>query len=114
MTRQRYIAAIRPTKGLVLSDFKTQKWVELAHSPTAFPNWSRDGRHLYFEMPGSDPTIYRVRISDRKLEKIVSLKGIRTTIGEIGTWCGLAPDDCPLILRDVGSQEIYTLDLQLP
>ncbi len=25
-----------------------------------------------------------------------------------------APDDSPLILRDVGSQEIYALDLQLP
>jgi hypothetical protein len=26
---------------------------------------------------------------------------------------GLAADDSPLILRDVGSQEIYALDLQL-
>ena len=36
------------------------------------------------------------------------------TRGEVGTWCGLGPDDSPLILRDVGSQEIYALDLQLP
>ena len=63
---------------------------------------------------GSDAAIDRVRISDRKLEKVVSLKGIRLTIGEVGTWCGLAPDNSPLILRDVGSQEIYALDLRLP
>jgi hypothetical protein len=55
-----------------------------------------------------------VRVSDYKVEKIVSLKGMRLTIGMFGTWCGLAPDDWPLVLRDVGSQEIYTLDLQLP
>ena len=49
-----------------------------------------------------------------KLEKIVDLQGIRLTISEAGTWSGLAADDSPLILRDVGSQEIYALDLQLP
>jgi hypothetical protein len=44
----------------------------------------------------------------------VSLKGLRLTIGPFGTWCGLALDDSPVVLRDVGSQEIYALDLQLP
>ena len=58
--------------------------------------------------------LYRVRISDHKLEKIASLKGIRLTIGAFGTWCGLGPDDSPLVLRDVGTQEIYAPDLQLP
>jgi hypothetical protein len=99
----------------MLFDFKTQKWVELESIPAGYPNWSRDGTYLYFLGSGSDaPAIYRVRISDHKPEKIVSLKGIRLTIGEVGTWCGLGPDDSPLILRDVGSQEIYALDLQLP
>ena len=98
----------------MLFDFKTQKWVELARVAAAFPNWSRDGNYIYFHSFGSDPAFYRVRISDHKLEKIVGLKGIRLTIGFAGTWCGLAPDDSPLVLRDVGSQEIYALDLQLP
>jgi hypothetical protein len=78
----------------------------------AFPNWSRDGSYIYFHTYGSDPSLYRVRVSDRKLEKIVSLKGMRLTIGMFGTWCGLALDDSPVVLRDVGSQEIYALDLQ--
>jgi Tol biopolymer transport system component/predicted Ser/Thr protein kinase len=108
----RYIA----TGGwnLMLFDFKTQKWAELAGIPVAYPNWSRDGNYIHFHSFGSDTALYRVRVSDHKLEKIVSLKGIRLTIGTFGTWCGLAPDDSPLILRDVGSQEIYALDLQLP
>ncbi len=111
----RYLAAMSNDYGkLVLFDFKTQKWTDLARSPTAYPNWSRDGKYLHFHSSGSDPALYRVRISDHKLEKIVSLKGIRLTIGGAGTWCGLAPDDSPLVLRDVGTQEIYALDLQLP
>ena len=98
----------------MLFDFKTQKWAELGRITGAFPNWSRDGKYLHFHTFGSDPTLYRVRISDHKLEKIVSLKGMRLTIGAWGAWCGLAADDSPLVLRDVGSQEIYALDLQLP
>ncbi len=40
--------------------------------------------------------------------------GMRSTIGMFGTWSGLALDDSPVVLRDVGSREIYALDLQLP
>ncbi len=111
----RYIVAMSGNaRKLVLFDFKTQKWVELTIVNAAYPNWSRDGSYVYFHSFGSDPALYRVRISDHKLERIVGLKGVRLTIGIAGTWCGLAPDDSPTILRDVGSQEIYALDLQLP
>jgi serine/threonine protein kinase/Tol biopolymer transport system component len=109
----RYIAALSSdSQKLMLFDFKAQKWVELAKITIAYPNWSRDGEYVYFHSFGSDIAIYRVRISDHKVEKVVSLKGIRLTIGDFGTWCGLGPDDSPLVLRDVGSQEIYALDLQ--
>jgi hypothetical protein len=98
----------------MLFDFRNQKWAELARIGVSYPNWSRDGNYFYFLSVGGETSLYRVRISDHKLEKIVSLKGIRLPIGGAGTWCGLAADDSPLILRDVGSQEIYALDLQLP
>src|SRR3981081_424521 len=102
------------SRELRLFDFKTQKGVELVKMTAAYPNWSRDGSYVYFHSFGSDTALYRVRITDQKLERIVGLKGVRLTIGIAGTWCGLAPDDPPTILRDVGSQEIYALDLQLP
>jgi serine/threonine protein kinase/Tol biopolymer transport system component len=111
----RYLAALAGGgEALMLFAFKDRKWLELAHIPGAFPNWSRDSKYVYFHSFGTDASIYRVRVSDRKLEKVVDLRGIRLTIGDAGTWCGLAPDDSPLILRDVGSQEIYALDLQRP
>jgi serine/threonine protein kinase/Tol biopolymer transport system component len=111
----RYIAAMTgDSRELRLFDFKTQQWVELAKMSAAYPNWSRDGSYVYFHSFGSDPALYRVRITDHKLERIFNLKGLRLTIGFAGTWCGLAPDGSPLLLRDVGSQEIYALDLQRP
>ena len=111
----RYLAAISGgNQALVLFDFQNQKWRELAHMAVAFPNWSRDGRYVYFHSFGKDAAIYRVRVIDRKLERIVDLKGVRLTISDYGTWCGLAADDSPLILRDVGSQEIYALNLERP
>jgi hypothetical protein len=55
----------------------------------------------------------RVRIRDRKLERVADLKNFRRT-GYWGGWMGLAPDDSPLLLRDIGTQEIYALDWQAP
>ncbi len=110
----RYIAALRAgPETLTLFDFSTRKWVQLTTTVMVnFPSWSRDSKHIYFDSLGADSAFYRVRISDRKLERLVSLKGVRRT-GFAG-WSGLAPDDSPLLLRDVGSQEIYALDWEAP
>jgi hypothetical protein len=32
----------------------------------------------------------------------------------LGGWTGLTPDDSPLLLRNVGSEEIYALDWEAP
>ena len=80
-----------PVCGLMLFDFKTQKWAELARIGAAFPNWSRDGNYIYFHSLGSDMALYRVRVSDHKLEKIVSLKGIRLAIGDCWNVVRLGP-----------------------
>jgi hypothetical protein len=52
-------------------------------------------------------------MSDRRVEKVASLKGFPGA-GTYGVWVGLAPDDSPLVLRDTGTQEIYTLDWEAP
>ena len=106
----RYIAAI-PTfaaQSLVLFDFTSQKWTELAKLLMGYPSWSRDSKYIYFDAGSNDPFFYRVSISDHKLERLVSLANIRRT-GRF-QWTGLAPDDSPLLLRDAGTEEIYALD----
>jgi eukaryotic-like serine/threonine-protein kinase len=108
-----YVAALTVDAGsLRLFELKTQKWVELAKLPMGYPSWSRDSKFIFFDSNGKDPAFYRVRISDRKVEQLVSLTNIRRT----GTfaWTGLALDDSPLLLRDAGTEEIYALDWQAP
>jgi Tol biopolymer transport system component/DNA-binding winged helix-turn-helix (wHTH) protein len=111
----KYIAAItRDSQKLMLFQLSTQKWTELAALPViGYPSWSRDGQYLYFDTEFTeDPAFFRLRISDHRLEKLLSLKGMRRFLGELGSWTGLAPDDSPLLARDISSQEIYALDWQ--
>jgi len=57
---------------------------------------------------------FRIRIRDQRLEEIGTLTGVRRAWGIWGPWMGLTPEDSPLFLRDVGSQEIYSVDFREP
>jgi Tol biopolymer transport system component/DNA-binding winged helix-turn-helix (wHTH) protein len=112
----RYIAAITDDSlKLMLYDRVSQQWQELVSLPIGYASWSHDGQHIYFDTTLSkDAAFYRVRISDRKLERLFSLSGLRRYWGPFGPWTGLAPDDSPLLVRDTSSREIYALDWQQP
>ena len=112
----RYIAAITTDSlKLMLFDRTTQQWQELASMPIGYPSWSHDGQYIYFDTTlSADAAFFRVRISDHKLERLFSLKGLRRYWGTFGPWTGLAPDDSPLLVRDISNQEIYALDWQAP
>jgi Tol biopolymer transport system component len=113
----RYIAAIPvgSQNKLLLFDLTTRKWTELAQQPASWPRWSRDGKYIYFaSFRGNDQALFRVRIGDRKIERLASLKDFRLAIGSWGPWPGWAPDDSPLVLRDLGAQDIYALEWQAP
>ncbi len=112
----RHIAAItNDSMKLMLFDRATQQWQELVSMPIGYPSWSHDGQYIYFDTTlTDDPNFFRIRISDRKLERLVSLTGVRQYWGDFGSWTGLAPDDSPLLVRDTSSQEIYALDWQAP
>jgi serine/threonine protein kinase/Tol biopolymer transport system component len=114
----RYVVAITlDSLKFMLFDFTTQKWTELANAKgfLGFPNWSRDGRYLYFHaILEKEEGYFRMQISDRKLERILSLKGFQAAVGPFGNWSGLAPDESPLFVRDASIQEIYALDWETP
>jgi eukaryotic-like serine/threonine-protein kinase len=96
---------------LLLFDFATGKWTEIYKGLVGWPSWSRNGRHLYFD---TGTEVQRVRIADNNLQMVISTKGVRRTAGSFGSWFGIAPDESPLIMRDVGTQEIYALDWERP
>jgi Tol biopolymer transport system component len=116
----RYLLAMpSDSHSLMLFDFATQKWDELAKISAGFPRWSRNSDYIYFlhlrrrEVPVDQAGVMRVRVRDRKVEMVASLKNFRQT-GYYGTWLGVAPDDSPVLLRDTGTQEIYSLGFQNP
>ena len=111
-------SAVADVKKVMLLDLSTGKWSELAAGTILqSPSWTRDGRYLYFEDLGSDgPEIDRVALAGAKKERVTALKGVpRVSMPDSsGPWTGVAPDDSPLIMRDVGSRKLYSLELQLP
>jgi len=99
-------------------DLRNKQTRELAHKTTiGYVSWSSDSHYVYFDsLFEENPSYYRLRIADGKMETIVDLKQVRTFPSQFGggSWTGLGPGDTPLFVRDTSTQEIYALDLQYP
>ena len=114
-----YLAALTAdSPKLLLYSFKTQKWSNWVHEPGAigFPNWSHDGSYLYYDNTFTDhPTFRRVKVDQTRSELLADLKDLhRYSNPAAGAWSGVAPDGSALFARDLGTSEIYALDLDLP
>lgn len=72
-------------------------------------------QYVYYTTGGADPLALRVRLSDRKVEMITSLKDLPRATGPDGnTQIGVAPDGSAVFTRDIGTQEIYALTVKWP
>ena len=93
-------------------DLVTKKWSVLHIGRSDWPDWSHDSRSIYFlnGAGGKDPSVVRVSIQTGKIEKVVDLKGFQWS-GWFGFWFGLDQTDAPLLLRNVGTEDIYALTL---
>jgi eukaryotic-like serine/threonine-protein kinase len=111
-----YVAATNVDgQELFLFEVATMKWAQLAKASVNAIQWSRDSKYVYFDTQSSaEPAVHRVRLSDRKLETVASLKNLRRVILPFQAWMGLAPDGSPLLMRDTGTQEVYALDFEAP
>jgi len=99
--------------GVVIFDFKSGKWTGFEKDPIDNKWFSADGQYYYFDKyVDNDPAIFRIRVSDRKLERVAGLKDIRRAQSVSGWWMGLTPDGSPMVLRDTSIEEIYALDFK--
>ena len=100
---------------LMVFDLKTEKWIELPQQGCCsdYHSWSHDSRFLYFvQQPKDKLGVYRFPVQGGQEELVFDLPdGFRGT-GWYDFWMSLDPDDAPLILRDVGTDEIYGLTLE--
>jgi serine/threonine protein kinase/Tol biopolymer transport system component len=114
-----YLAALNTdSTKLLLFDFKTQKWSDWITEPGSigYPNWSQDGSYLYYDSALSDhPTFRRVKVGQTHSELLVDMKGLTRYLAlPAYDWSGVAPDGSALFTRDLSTDEIYALDLELP
>jgi len=111
----RYISALTfgQTK-LMLFDTNANRWSSLVEGEQiGYNEWSHDGEYVYMrENRGGAGELVRVRIKDRVLEHLLSLKDFPQLSDGFASWIGLTPDDAPLLMRDRSVQEIYALDLR--
>ncbi|HEV2378955.1 MAG TPA: hypothetical protein VG206_04070 [Terriglobia bacterium] len=111
----RYVAAIQQERGiLMLFDFRARQWTQLGAAGGDNLSWSRDSKYIYGDDPqGPDPTVFRVRIRDRRRERVASLKSV-LQLGGRYLWFGLTPDDSVIAYETVRTPEIYALDWKAP
>ena len=103
-------------KKIKIYEFSSRTWQEIT-PPTGAgsSDWSADSRYLYFDNGlGGDPGIYRLRMADKKVERVASLKNFRRVISGGVPWIGITPSGEPLVMRDAGTQEVYALDFEEP
>ena len=114
----RYISTFSADqRQLMVLEVGTGKWRELtAGRYLQYPNWTHDSKYVTFEDFGdAGPEVDRVAVADAQKQREAALKDIpRVIMNSDQPWNGLALDDAPLIMRDVGSRELYSLELQLP
>jgi serine/threonine protein kinase len=110
---QHLAALSADNKKLLLLDFKSKKWTIWINETgiVTQPTWSSDGRYIYYQnVLTNSPGCRRVKLGERHSQLVVDLKDLR----QGGDWAGLTPDDSPLFVRNVSTDEIYALDVELP
>jgi len=109
----RYIAALtEDSRSLMLLDFRALKWTKvLTLGQILDLRWSRQGKSIYLTAapPEGEPALFRVKIPGHQPERLTGM-GNTSPSG----WLGLAPDDSPLLVRQVSGEEIYALECQFP
>ena len=105
-----FIAALGVgAKTLKLFDTQTQQWSVLAEKEfLGYPAWSNDSRSVYvvnLDRVG----IFRVPVNGGNAQLVADLKDWPTTWWG---WMGLDPDDAPMMIHDISSNDIYALTLE--
>ena len=95
--------------NLMLYDVTRRKQTEIFDEYILWPAWSRDGQSLLFGIMHPEPAWYRFRLSDHKVESVVSLKKIATD-----SWFAPALKNTLITSRFTGTKEIYALDWEAP
>ncbi|HEY3053228.1 MAG TPA: winged helix-turn-helix domain-containing protein [Thermoanaerobaculia bacterium] len=107
----RYMCAMTiEGQRLALFDFATGRWQRFEIGDIENPTWSRTEQWIQFDSVGEDRALIRVRIADGTVERLASMNELEPARG----WNGLALDESPLVVRNMGGSDIYAVDIEFP
>ena len=104
----------------MLCDVQNKTWRQLKTDlelTLGYLAWSRDSAYVYFDSTlTKNGGYFRLRVSDSKVDRVADLAKLQQFPAQFGgaPWTGLGPGDTPLFVRDISTQEIYALDVDLP
>lgn len=102
----KFILGLSGKFDVVLFNVRTQRWKKLVDGPAHFPAWSRRSQFIYFI--DSSRNVSRVSIEGGRAERVIDLTGFPHT-GWMGDWMTLDPSDAPLLLHNLGTEDVYAL-----
>jgi Tol biopolymer transport system component len=106
----RFIAGLSsPGAKLTLYDCQTRTQSKVSDAHASWPSWPWDGKFLFYETSGDSASWWRLRMRDRKTERIADLKGLQVT-----EWFAPAPNNSLITKHSIGAEEIYALDFDAP
>jgi DNA-binding winged helix-turn-helix (wHTH) protein/Tol biopolymer transport system component len=111
----RYIAAFLADLSqdkLPVLDLATGQWRTIpVNGNMNYLSFSQDSRFIYFLRRNRDQGAFRVPVGGGREERVANLTDWHL-VGYYGFAMSLDPTDAPLMLRDIGSDDIYALTLE--
>jgi Tol biopolymer transport system component len=108
----RLVAVTRGSTKMLVFDVKTQQWSDLVRfiAPAYVVDWthSPDYKSVDYLTGDSDPMLLRIRLADRKVETITSLKGLHRATGREGIRKSVLPRTAPRSLPATSAVRRFT------
>ena len=109
----RLLAAVRMRDyQIIVFDFRRERWQKLSDIPGAYPNWSANSQSVYFSAHVGPRAIYRANALTGHTEQVADLARVQQGSFIFGTWIGLAPDDSPIVVQNLTTEDIFSSDFE--
>jgi hypothetical protein len=96
----------------MLFDRETKVWKAIAETSVADPVWSGDSRAIFFHASMAEmQPIYRVSIPEGRLEQIANLANFAEGDTADYFFCGITPDNVPIVRSRTATGNLYSVDL---
>jgi serine/threonine protein kinase len=113
----RYLGALSAyQKKLMVYDFQTRNWKEIAHGNSFYRLEGTPGRkYFYFQdIVSAGEPLYRTRVGDWKVERVMSFESMLVADVVRCRFAGLLQDGSPMVIAVRGGYELYEMDLDVP